>query len=74
MHNVVYADGATTEFPANIIIENIYEPVENDEHNFCYYKEVSGHHTNDDAISIGHITNTSDRNNVITTKGWDINV
>lgn len=75
LYEVTYPDGSTSEYSANIIAENIYDQFD-DDHNFCYFEEIIGHRTTEEAVTRdnGYIETHSGNKPVITTKGWEINI
>ena len=76
VYQVEYPDGATAEFSANVIAENILSQVETDGFNFSYLSEIIGHRSNEQALSKenGLIQTKSGLKPIITTKGWEIYV
>lgn len=74
-YKVEFGDGSYADYSTNVLIENLYNQVDDEGRSHSLLLSVSDHRKNDDAISIGngYITLASGtRKRRITTKGWEL--
>ena len=74
---IEHADGSISEYNTNVLLENLYEQVDDNGNQYNIFDSIIDHRKNDDAISKedGYIISQNGvRRKIITTKGWELNV
>jgi len=66
-YEVVFPDGTTQSYSANVIAENLYSQVDAEGHSFSFFEDIIGHKRDDAAIPDGGLP---DGEPCFTTKGW----
>ena len=77
VYKVEFPDGNFNEYSANVILENLYEQVDNNGSTSALFQGITAHRTNDSALqkSNGWIQMSNGaRKRKVTTDGWDIQV
>ena len=74
---IEHADGSISEYNTNVLLENLYEQVDDNGNQYNIFDSIIDHRKNDDTISKedGYIISQNGvRRKIITTKGWELNV
>ena len=77
IYEIEHADGSISEYNTNVLLENLYEQVDDHGNQYNIFDSIIDHRKTDDAISKedGYITSQNGvRRKIITTKGWELNV
>ena len=74
VYDVMFPDGATCQYAANVIAESMYSQVDSNGHHTLLLKEITDHRKSNTAIHIDDkfiISKTGRKSLRKTTKGWD---
>jgi hypothetical protein len=70
VHEVTFPDRRTSEYAANLIIENIYQQVDSEGHSHLIFKEITDHRS--DHMAVPYVP--GEKHHSKTTRGWYLQV